>query len=122
MFKNKRYILMLLPTKSCQLSFNELLAYSLIVYRSGHGKGTTQRRITQEFGLAKGGRRNGKQRGIAKTITQLQACGLVEKQGRLLYAKEPPQGWFHYKKNHESALAETHQQLPHASLAAGWCR
>jgi Fe2+ or Zn2+ uptake regulation protein len=23
----------------------------------------------------------------------------VEKQGRLLFAKEPPQGWFHYKKN-----------------------
>jgi len=90
---------MLQPTKSCQLSFNELLAYSLIVYRSGQGKGTTQRRITQEFGLAKGGRRHGKLRGIAKTIMQLHACGLVEKQDRLLHAKQPPQGWFHYKKN-----------------------
>jgi len=99
MFRNKRYVLMLQPTKSCQLSFNELLAYSLIVYRSGQGKGTTQRRITQEFGLAKGGCRHGKQRGIAKTITRLHACDLVEKQDRLLYAKEPPQGWFHYKKN-----------------------
>src|ERR1035437_11157754 len=90
---------MLLPTKACQLSFNELLAYSLIVYRSGQGKGTTQHKITQEFGLAKAGCRCGKQRGIAKTIAQLQACDLLEKQGRLLYAKEPPQGWFHYKKN-----------------------
>ena len=54
MFSNKRYVLMLQPTKSCQLSFNELLAYSLIVYRSGHGKGTTQRKLTQECGLAKG--------------------------------------------------------------------
>ena len=29
----------------------------------------------------------------------MQACGLLEKQERLLYAKEPPQGWFHYKSN-----------------------
>ena len=79
MFSDKRYVLMLLPTKACQLSFNELLAYSLIVYRSGQGKGTTQRRITQEFGLAKGGRWHGKLRGIAKTITWLHACDLVEK-------------------------------------------
>ena len=98
MFTNKRYVLMLQPTKSCQLSFNELLAYSLIVYRSGQGKGTTQRRITQEFRIAKAGRRHGKVRGIAKTIMQLQACDLVEKHDRLLYAKQPPQGWFHYRR------------------------
>jgi hypothetical protein len=99
MFDKKRYILVLLPTKACQLSFHELLVYSLIVYRSGHGKGTTQQQIMQEFALAKGGCRHGKLRGIAKTVAQLQACGLVEMLGRLLYAKEPPQDWFHYKSN-----------------------
>ena len=41
MLDNKRFLLLLLPTKTCQLSFHELLAYSLLVYRSGRGKGTT---------------------------------------------------------------------------------
>ncbi len=38
MLSNKRYVLMLLATKSCQLRFNALLAYSLLVYRSTQGK------------------------------------------------------------------------------------
>ena len=81
-FPAKKVIKCLLPRKTLALPFNVRLAYSWLVYRARYGKGASQSQLAAATGLHR-------TKTIPRLITHLLELGLVEWQGRLLFAREP---------------------------------
>lgn len=96
MLEKKKYVFMLEPTKSCQLSFNARWVYSFLVYRASYGKAASEDRICRNLNICN--------RAIKKYLSELRDAGLlVEERGRYL-ASDPGEcwQWFVQKENSQN--------------------
>jgi hypothetical protein len=112
----KKYLFVLLPTKQCQLTFNELLLYSFLVYRAGTASPTvTQKRIAENLGLCK--------KTVRQSTATLEKLELAKKtnDGRW-FAVEPTDkwAWFIVIKNINTAGWDWHKRF--ASFQLYLCR
>jgi biotin operon repressor len=103
----KKYLFVLLATRHCQLKFEDLLAYSFLVYRAGtKHPAVAQRRIADNLGLCR--------RTVSQCMGRLEGLTLAKKtsHGRW-YALDPQDksGWFVGIRNINTAGWEWHKRF-----------
>lgn len=85
MLEKKKYVFLLEPTKSCQLSFNARWVYSFLVYRTSYDKVASENCICGNVSICN--------RAVKKYLSELRDAGLlVEERGRYL-ASDPGKRW-----------------------------
>ena len=96
MLKKKKYVFMVEPTKSCQLSFHARWVHSFLVYRVSFGKAASEDCICRNLNICN--------RAVKKYLSELRDAGLlVAERGRYL-ASDPRERWhwFVQKENSEN--------------------
>jgi hypothetical protein len=96
MLEKKKYVFMVEPSKSCQLSFHARWVYSFLVYRVSFGKAASEDCICRNINVCN--------RAVKKYLHELRDAGLlVEERGRYL-ASDPGEHWqwFVQKDNSEN--------------------
>jgi predicted transcriptional regulator len=104
---DKKYLFVLLATKSCQLKFEDLVIYSFLTYRAGtKHPAVAQRRIADNLGLCR--------TTVRRSLQRLEGLLLVKKTvADRWYALDPTDkvGWFVTIKSVNTAGWEWHRRF-----------
>lgn len=88
-FPWKRYVLMLVCTKKCSLTYHQRLVYSYLVYRLRKDQSATKAKIEKALRLDKGT--------VVNALTELTNVGLATREREQYWAAKPntaQKGWF----------------------------
>jgi predicted transcriptional regulator len=86
-FAGKATVRCVVPTAALDLRLNERLAYSWLVYRARYGRGSTRAGLAEGTGLHR-------TKTVPRVVARLLDLGLVQRRGKLLFAKQPGPGLF----------------------------